>query len=53
MYFFGFGGDISRFFGRYRDQLRSRDDIANVAGLSAGDLRQLGALYGATHGGDL
>ena len=46
MYFFGFGGDLSRFFGRYRDQLRSRDDIADVAGLSAGDLRQLGVLYG-------
>ncbi len=45
MYFFGFGGDISRFFGRYRDQLHSRDDIANVAGLSAGDLKQLGVLY--------
>jgi len=46
MYFFGFGGDISQFFGRYRDQLRTRDDIADVAGLSAGDLTQLGALYG-------
>ena len=53
MYFFGFGGDISQFFGRYRDQLRSREDIANVAGLSAGDLGQLRALYGATHDGDL
>ena len=47
MYFFGFGGDIPRFFGRYRDQLRSRADIANVTGLSAGDLRQLRALYGS------
>ena len=46
MYFFGFGGDISGFFGRYRDELRSRDDIANVSGLSAGDLTQLQALYG-------
>ncbi len=45
MYFFGFGGDIPGFFGRYRDGLRSRDDIAGVAGLSAGDLSQLRALY--------
>ena len=45
MYFFGFGGDISGFFGRYRDELRSRDDIANVSGLSVGDLEQLQALY--------
>ena len=46
MYFFGFGGDISGFFGRYRDELRSRDDIVAVSGLSAGDLAQLQALYG-------
>jgi hypothetical protein len=45
MYFFGFGGDILGFFGRYRDELRSRDDIANVSGLSAGDLTQLQGLY--------
>ena len=47
MYFFGFGGDIPEFFGRYRDALGSRDDIANVSGLSAGDLTQLRALYGS------
>ncbi len=47
MYYFGFGGDISRFFGRYRDKLRSRNDIASVSGLSAGDLAQLRALYGS------
>jgi hypothetical protein len=46
MYSFAFGGDISGFFGRYRDELRSRDDIATVSGLSAGDLAQLQALYG-------
>lgn len=46
MYFFGFGGDILAFFERYRSQLRSRDHIANVAGLSEGDLAQLRALYG-------
>ena len=47
MYFFGFGGDIPRFFGRYRDELRARDDIADVSGLSVGDLAQLRALYGS------
>jgi hypothetical protein len=46
MYFFGFGGDIPAFFGRYRDQLKTRDDIAKVAGLSAGDLAHLHELYG-------
>lgn len=45
MYFFGFGGDIPAFFGRYRDQLETRDDIELVAGLSDGDLAQLRALY--------
>ncbi|HEX5418851.1 MAG TPA: matrixin family metalloprotease [Gammaproteobacteria bacterium] len=46
MYFFGFGGDIPRFFERYREQLHTRDDIAKVSGLSAGDLAQLRALEG-------
>jgi hypothetical protein len=45
MYFFGFGGDIPRFFGRYRDQLAERADIMSVSGLSAGDILQLMALY--------
>jgi hypothetical protein len=46
MYFFGFGGDIPRFFMRYREQLGERADIAHVSGLSRGDLAQLDALYG-------
>jgi hypothetical protein len=45
MYFFGFGGDIPRFFGRYRDQLRSRSDIANTTGLSPSDVSRARALY--------
>ncbi len=45
MYFFGYGGDIPGFFGRYRDVLRTRADIAAVSGLSAGDLSRLRALY--------
>jgi hypothetical protein len=46
MYFFGLGGDISEFFGRYRSTLRERDDIRRSPGLSVGDLDQLEALYG-------
>jgi len=45
MYFFGFGGDIPEFFGRYRRQLHERGDIATTAGVSSGDLLQLRALY--------
>ena len=45
MYFFGYGGDIVQFFGRYRAQLRSRSDIAAVSGLSDADVRRLKALY--------
>jgi hypothetical protein len=46
MYFFGFGGDIPEFFGRYRNALKTRDDIAKVSGLSEGDLAHLRDLYG-------
>ena len=46
MYFFGYGGDIPKYFDRYRAQLRSRADIAKVSGLSSGDVRRLKALYG-------
>ena len=47
MYFFGYGGDIPRFFGRYRDQLRTRADIATAPGLSADDVSRVRALYPA------
>lgn len=50
MYFFGFGGDIGEYFGRYRRLLRERIDIRSASGLSAGDLRQLEDLYGAVTG---
>ena len=46
MYFFGFGGDIPEFFGRYRRTLRDRADIRRASGLSAGDLNRLEGLYG-------
>jgi len=45
MYFFGFGGDIPGFFKRYRTQLKQREDIAGVSGLSAGDIERVSALY--------
>jgi hypothetical protein len=45
MYFFGFGGDISEFFGRYRRALTTRADIARIAGLSQNDMDALLALY--------
>ncbi len=38
MYFFGFGGDIPAFFGRYRVGLRTRADIAGTHGLSEADI---------------
>jgi len=40
MYFFGFGGDIVEYFGRYRRRLMSRNDIATTSGLSAGDIQR-------------
>ena len=46
MFFFGYGGDIVEYFDRYRRALRSRDDIADNAGLSADDVATLRALYG-------
>jgi hypothetical protein len=45
MYFFGFGGDIPEFFGRYRRGLTTRADIGRVSGLSANDVATLQALY--------
>ena len=45
MYFFGFGGDIPAFFGRYRVGLRTRADIQGTAGLSEGDIERLRTLY--------
>src|SRR4029078_2013392 len=45
MYFFGYGGDVVEFFGRYRAQIRSREDIAKVTGLSPGDVQRLRTLY--------
>ena len=43
MYWFAYGGDIPAFFGRYRERLRTRADIARTSGLSPGDIEQLRA----------
>jgi Matrixin len=45
MYYFGYGGDIVRYFERYRSALRTRDDIRMHSGLSPGDRRVLSDLY--------
>jgi hypothetical protein len=45
MYFFGYGGNIVEYFDRYRRQLRSRDDIAAVSGLSHDDTDRIRTLY--------
>jgi hypothetical protein len=45
MYSFAFGGDMVRYFMRYRDKLVSRNDIANNSGLSEGDIEFLRRLY--------
>jgi hypothetical protein len=45
MYFFGFGGDILDYFGRYRSQLHARTDIAGVSGLSDADTRRITTLH--------
>jgi len=45
MYFFGYGGDIPAFFGRYRERLRSRMDISTTTGLSPDDVRRVKELY--------
>jgi Matrixin len=46
MYFFGYGGDVVEYFGRYRSQIQTRNDIATVSGLSDGDLSHIRAMYG-------
>ena len=43
MYSLRNGGDIVQYFGRYRNQLRTRNDIGVTAGLSESDVRRLTA----------
>jgi hypothetical protein len=41
MYYFGYGGDIDEYFGRYRRKLSARDDIRKNSGLSEADRKRL------------
>jgi hypothetical protein len=41
MYYFGYGGDINEYFGRYRRMLSTRDDIRKNSGLSESDRKRL------------
>jgi hypothetical protein len=45
MYFFGYGGDVTEYFARYRRAITSRSDIATASGLSPADVGRLRALY--------
>jgi len=45
MYFFGYGGDIPRFFLRYRRKLEEREDFAKVSGLSEDDVQEFRQRY--------
>ena len=46
MYYFGYGGDVVEYFGRYRAQLHARIDIAAVSGLSDSDVNHIRGIYG-------
>jgi hypothetical protein len=46
MYYFGYGGDVSEYFGRYRAQIHTRSDIAGVSGLSDSDVNRIRAIVG-------
>jgi hypothetical protein len=45
MYFFGYGGDVAEYFGRYRAQIHTRNDIATISGLSEGDVMRIRSIY--------
>ncbi|PYU26499.1 MAG: hypothetical protein DMG32_09900 [Acidobacteria bacterium] len=45
MFFFGYGGDVTEYFGRYRAQIHTREDIAAVSGLSDADVTRIRAMY--------
>ena len=49
MFFFGYGGDIPNYFGRYRRKIQKREDIARNWGLSDLDIRRIRQLYPPSH----
>lgn len=45
MYYFGYGGNVVEYFGRYRAQIHTRNDIAGVSGLSEEDVKRIRGIY--------
>jgi hypothetical protein len=45
MYFFGYGGDLEKYFLRYRRALKQRADIQSHSGLSPADIQSIRTLY--------
>ena len=45
MFYFGYGGDVAEYFGRYRSQIHARSDIATVSGLSDADVARIRTIY--------
>ena len=45
MFFFGYGGDIPKYFQRYRQKIQKREDIAQNWGLSELDIRRIRQFY--------
>jgi hypothetical protein len=45
MYFFGYGGNVAEYFGRYRAQIHTRNEIASVSGLSDADVVRIQTIY--------
>lgn len=45
MFFFGYGGNVPEYFGRYRARIHTRNDIAGVSGLSDADVARIRAIY--------
>lgn len=45
MCFFGYGGTIGEYFGRYRRQIAGQSDIRNISGVSPNDLARRLSLY--------
>jgi hypothetical protein len=45
MYYFGYGGNVPEYFGRYRVQIHTRGDIPGVSGLSDSDVNRIRTIY--------
>ena len=45
MYSFQYGGDVLEYFGRYRRELQTREDIRSHTGISAADRKRAAGLY--------